>query len=84
MRMGLDLGICRFGLIGNKFRDRAQEAWLRENMGDKEIMGIIPYDEGIAQADLEGRPVLESLSPPVGEIFRSIEKKVQAFSPKAE
>jgi CO dehydrogenase maturation factor len=64
-----DLGMKRVSAVGSKVKTPAEEAFLRENLADIPLLGIIPYSEEIARADLENRP--PNLDDP--EIFRAVE-----------
>jgi CO dehydrogenase maturation factor len=51
-----DLGIRRVVAVGSKVRNPQEEEFLRNNLDGISLMGIIPYSEEIAAADLENRP----------------------------
>jgi CO dehydrogenase nickel-insertion accessory protein CooC1 len=61
--------------VGSKVRNVDQEKFLKDNLGEIPLIGIIPFSEEIARADLENRP--PSLDDP--EIFRAIEKIASAI-----
>ncbi len=64
-----DLGLERVAAVGSKVRNEKEEQFLRENMDGIPLVGIIPFSEEIADADIETRP--PSLDDPV--IHKAIE-----------
>lgn len=65
-----DIGLRKIAAVGSKVRNEEQERFLRENLLNIPLIGIIPFSEEIATADLENRP--PSLDNP--SIFQAIEK----------
>lgn len=55
-KLGLDIGLKRIGVIGNKIRSREEEDFLIRNLDGFEILGMIPYDDRVVRADMEGLP----------------------------
>jgi CO dehydrogenase maturation factor len=70
-----DIGLKNISAVGSKVRNVDQEKFLKDNLGEIPLIGIIPFSEEIARADLENRP--PSLDDP--EIFRAIEKIASAI-----
>jgi len=70
LQLTQDIGLAKVAAVGSKVRNKEQEAFLRQNLGEIPLIGIIPFSEEIALADLENRP--PSLEDP--EIFSAIEK----------
>jgi CO dehydrogenase maturation factor len=54
-----DLGLKKVAVVGNKIRGPADEEFLKQNLPDFPILGFIPFDEKIIEADLKGRPPYE-------------------------
>jgi CO dehydrogenase maturation factor len=54
-----DLGLKKVAIVGNKIRGPADEEFLKGNLPDFPILGFIPFDEKIIEADLKGRPPYE-------------------------
>lgn len=55
-KLASDIGLIRLGVVANKVRGPEDEAFLREQMGGFQILGMIPYSERIIEADMGGRP----------------------------
>jgi CO dehydrogenase maturation factor len=53
--LGKDIGLSRIGLVGNKVRNDQDRAFLRKVLSGQLILGFIPYDDQIIEADLKGQ-----------------------------
>lgn len=58
-----DIGLQKVAAVGSKVRSEAQADFLREHLDSIPLIGILPFSEEIAAADLESRP--PSLDDPV-------------------
>jgi len=54
-----DIGVKKVSLVGNKIRSGRDRSFLLEHMPDFDFLGFIPFETGIIEADLEGRPPFE-------------------------
>jgi len=54
-----DLGISSISVVGNKVHNQAERAFISTAIPDLEILGFIPYDTSIIQADLHNIPGLD-------------------------
>jgi CO dehydrogenase maturation factor len=54
-----DIGLKNIGLVGNKIRGERDEAFLRSHMAALPMLGFVPYDPRIVEADLAGKPSYE-------------------------
>ncbi len=57
-----DLGLTKVAVVGNKIRGPADEDFLKKNIQDLPILGFLPFDDKVIEADLAGKPPYE-LSP---------------------
>ncbi len=57
-----DLGLTKVAVVGNKIRGPEDEEFLKKNIADLPILGFLPFDNQIIEADLAGKPPYE-LSP---------------------
>lgn len=72
-----DIGLTRLVAVGSKVRNEKQEEFLRANLNGIPLIGILPFSEEIANADLEQRP--PSLDDPViASAIREIADKLQS------
>ncbi len=67
-----DLGIERLGVVVNKIRGDGDMAIIRKNLPGLKILGCIPFDERLIEADIEGREAPEELDEAIGGILRQI------------
>ena len=57
--LGKDIGLTRIGLVGNKVRNDQDRAFLRKVLSGQLILGFIPYDDKIIEADLRSEFALD-------------------------
>jgi CO dehydrogenase maturation factor len=57
-----DLGLTKVAVVGNKIRGPEDEEFLKKNITDLPILGFMPFDNKVIEADLAGKPPYE-LSP---------------------
>lgn len=72
LKLGKEIGLREFGIVGNKIRDKAQEGWIKKQFGPEILLGFIPYSEKIQEADIQRRPLFDSMDPPLREAFQRI------------
>ncbi len=70
-----DIGLHKVAAVGSKVRNEREEEFLRTNLDHIPLIGILPFSEEIAAADLQGRP--PSLDDP--QIWGAIEKIAAAL-----
>jgi CO dehydrogenase maturation factor len=58
-QLASDIGVKRLSFVGNKIRSDSDREFLLSQMPDFEFLGFIPYNTGIIEADLQGRPPFE-------------------------
>jgi CO dehydrogenase maturation factor len=51
-----DIGIRSTYVVVNRVRQQEQEQAVLEALAGERILGVLPYSEEVARADLEGRP----------------------------
>lgn len=74
-RLAQDIGLENLAAVGNKIRNKADKEFLSQLMPDFTFLGFIPYDPKVVDADLEGKPILDS-SP---EVTTSVKEIVKAL-----
>ncbi len=57
-----DLGLTKLAIVANKVRSEQDVEFLRKNLPDIPVLGYLPFDEKVIEADLTGKPPYE-LSP---------------------
>ncbi|MEW6388808.1 MAG: carbon monoxide dehydrogenase accessory protein CooC [Thermodesulfobacteriota bacterium] len=66
-----DLGLTKVAIVGNKIRQPADQEFLEKNLPDLPLLGFLPFDEKVIEADLKGRPPYE-LSPTLAAAAQEI------------
>lgn len=59
-KLAEEIGLAKVAVVGNKIRHAADEEFLRRHLPEFTILGFIPFDEKIIEADLQGRPPYEA------------------------
>ena len=72
-----DLGLTKVAVVGNKIRTPSDQEFLAEHLKDLPILGYMPFDERIIEADLKARPPWE-VSPTLVEIVNDIGQHLMA------
>jgi CO dehydrogenase maturation factor len=54
-----DIGLTRLWLVGNKVRDEAETAFLMSETPGIPVLGLLPADMGVQEADRLGKPVYD-------------------------
>ena len=57
-RLAGDIGIKELAVVGNKVHNADEEAYIKDGTGGMEILGVIPYDAGLFDAQRRRLPVL--------------------------
>ena len=58
-RLSDELGIKNLLIVGNKIRSEKDKDFLLKNMNNFSFLGLLPFNENIIEADLDGRPPYE-------------------------
>jgi len=75
-RLAADLGMTRLYLVGNKVRNETDEAFIRQIAGDLSVLGFLPYDPQVIEADLTGQAVYD-IAPETVAAARGIWERLQ-------
>jgi CO dehydrogenase maturation factor len=76
-RLAAELGIKKVLFIGNKIRDKTDQAAILQAVPADRVVGLIGYDEGLRQSDLTGAAAYASASPATIQTIKSITEKLQ-------
>jgi CO dehydrogenase maturation factor len=49
-----EIGLTRIMVLGNKIRSSKDEEFIRKHLSDFDILGFLPYDDDLIEADLDG------------------------------
>jgi CO dehydrogenase maturation factor len=75
--MASDLGLQQVCAVGNKIRSPEDEALLKKNLGGMPLIGLVPYDEKLRDAEINGRPAMEASRVAVNaveQLLRTLER----------
>jgi len=73
-KLARDLGITRIGIVGNKVRGEDDMTFICSALAGMKILGFIPYDGRLIEADLGGRGAPLEFSDQIEAIFGAIAK----------
>ena len=80
-QMAGDLGIRRFGVVMNKSAAPDEDAgWVAGEFGPGVLLGVIPWDSRIAQADRDGRSLPDLGQPDLMVPFQKILHTLDSLS----
>ena len=74
-RLAADLGVRQVNVVANKVRDKADEAFILENVPAEDLLGIIHYSNEVTDADRRSASPYDIASSTVEEI-RGIKEKM--------
>jgi CO dehydrogenase maturation factor len=61
IKLGKEIGLLHFGIVGNKIRSPRQADWIESRFKGEAFLGMISYSRSIQDADLQELPLFESL-----------------------
>lgn len=76
LKLGGEIGIEKFGIIGNKIQGKEQALWIQKQLAQNLYMGSLSYSSLIGQSDREGRPLIDSLDSGMKKEFQTIYNKL--------
>jgi CO dehydrogenase maturation factor len=76
-KLAKDLGLEKISIVGNKIRSDSDKEFITSNLPGVEVLGFIPYDTAITEADLDNRSLFAA-SPQTVEVVKSIYAKLVA------
>jgi CO dehydrogenase maturation factor len=75
-RLAGDLGMHNLHLVGNRVRGEADQAFIRQMAGPLPVLGFLPYDPNVIEADLTGQAVYD-IAPETVAAAREIWQKLE-------
>lgn len=59
-KLAADLGIKELAIVGNKVRSADEAEYISRGTKGLDMLGVIPYDAGLVDAQIQGVPVIQS------------------------
>jgi CO dehydrogenase maturation factor len=59
-QLAIDIGIRELAVVGNKVRSAQEEIYIRKGTEGIDMLGFIPYDPGLVDAQMQGLPAISS------------------------
>ncbi len=56
MNLAQDVGVTRIFAVPNKVRTEEEERWLKDQITELPILGLVTYNEHVIEADISGVP----------------------------
>lgn len=78
-KLASDLGLHNIAIVGNKIRSESDREFITSSLPDTEILGFIPYDPSITEADLANRPLFAA-SPQTAKEVKNIYDKLVSLT----
>jgi CO dehydrogenase maturation factor len=67
-RLASEINLSSVALVGNKVRGESDRAFFQKHLSDFEILGFLPYDDRLIEADLNDQSPFDTASPAVDEV----------------
>ena len=80
VKLAKDIGLTRLWLVGNRIRNQEDVSFLEQESGDLPLLGHLPDDPGVIEADHRGTSVyalVPSLKEAAGRIADQLDQLVQ-------
>lgn len=78
-RLAAEIGLKNLVILGNKVRNADDEAFIRRHLSDFPILGFLPYDEALIEADINGNSPYSKDSPAAAKVKAMIYDKQSGF-----
>ncbi|MGD9015860.1 MAG: AAA family ATPase [Desulfobacterales bacterium] len=67
-RLASEIRLDQISVVGNKIRGEKDKAFLQEHLADFDLVGFIPYDDRLIEADLNGQSPFDTDSLAIAEV----------------
>ncbi len=76
MKLASEIGVKKFGIIGNKLRSEEQEVWIKRQFQDDIFLGAISFNDVIAKADYLNEPLIDIMDEKLKNEFDKIFNRI--------
>jgi CO dehydrogenase maturation factor len=77
-KLAADIGVNSIAVVGNKVRKDSDRDFIKSSLPDFTVLGFLPYDEAIADADMAKKSVLDAsphIAAEVDRIYQALKFK---------
>jgi len=78
IRMGNEIGIKRFIIVGNKITSKDDEEYIKKSLPDHKISVFMPYSNNIRESDRDGISVLDSFNQEQIKIIENLISEIKS------
>jgi len=71
-KLASEIGLKRLAVVGNKVRGERDEAFIKQHLNGLELLGCLPYDNALVEADLDGQSPFDVDTSAKAEVARMI------------
>jgi CO dehydrogenase maturation factor len=75
-KLASEIQLNNIAVVGNKIRGEKDEAFIRQHLPGIEILGFLPYDDALIEADLDGISPFD-VNSPANDVVTDIISKLQ-------
>jgi len=78
-----DIGLHNIVVVGNKVQTQADEAFISHSLPGFDVVGFVPYDRVLVEADIANRSILEAspqIAGRVGSIFKTLTASILSLA----
>jgi CO dehydrogenase maturation factor len=76
IKLGKEIGLQDFGIVGNKMRNKKQGDWIGKQFDAEMLFGFIPYSNTIQEADIQQKSLFDVMGTDLSNAFRHIYQKL--------
>jgi len=80
-KLGADLAIGTVWAVANKVREERDGQFIRQELGDLEVVSLIPYCSEVVESGMGRGGIAEVLEGPVGEEIRKLQARLEQEFP---
>jgi CO dehydrogenase maturation factor len=73
-KLATEIRLENIAVVGNKVRSEKDEEFLNKHLSEFEILGFLPYDDALIEADLEGISPYDVNSPSKVQVEKMISR----------
>ncbi len=77
-KLASEIGLRNVAVVGNKVRNQSDREFITSSLPGLEVLGFIPYDQAIVDADLANQPLLDASQKVTDEVKNIYQKLISA------